>query len=557
MKKICFFIVFIFAFISCDNDYNSIGGELIGDENFIYDTEVISVNAYNSLTGEIQTNNTGSYQLGIYFDPFFGKTSSSLVFQVGLPTNEPKFGKDIEIETAHLYIPYFSSVKEKKENETIYELKNVYGTPEQKFSLSVYENGYFINSFDAENNFQTPAKYFSDSKTKLFENIKLGNNGMGQSVVNGVKLNDNPDVKQNTQFTFLPEEIVIYKTKLFNGILKFVDDEGKELTDQMSVSARKVKERLAPGIYLELNKNYIKNRILKADPSNLVNNNAFRQYFRGLYLKVEDFINGEGKLAKLDLNKAAIKINYESIADNETERKQRSLDLSIGNSTGNNVVNLNENVFSTNYANGLASSSAVTNGKPENLYLKGGVGSVAYLNIFPNTNQLDDLRSKKLFINDAKLFVYLDDTKISTTDTKQIIASRIFLFDAKNNRPLTDFNTDDSKAPDVKQNKFIFGGIYDPNDKVYIFRIGNHINNILNNKNQNFNENVILGLYVTEDINTNGIVEYKDPIDVNGNKLKFLTTSSVISPFGTVLHGPGSTNSSKKMRLEIYFSKPK
>ena len=48
-----------------------------------------------------------------------------------------------------------------------------------------------------------------------------------------------------------------------------------------------VAERFTPGIWLNLNKDFVKERILKAPSDKLVNTNVFKEYFRGLYFQVE------------------------------------------------------------------------------------------------------------------------------------------------------------------------------------------------------------------------------------------------------------------------------
>ena len=74
-----------------------------------------------------------------------------------------------------------------------------------------------------------------------------------------------------------------------------------QLADQNDVSVRVVKERLAPGIYLELNKEYFKKKkILQASSANLYNNNAFKEYFRGLYFQTEQISGVDPAMAMLN-----------------------------------------------------------------------------------------------------------------------------------------------------------------------------------------------------------------------------------------------------------------
>ena len=87
------------------------------------------------------------------------------------------------------------------------------------------------------------------------------------------------------------------------------------------------------------------------------------------------------------------------------------------------------------------------------------------------------------------------------------------------------------------------------------------IKNILKSDNEDNNKNVRLGLSVTENIrlNTNGVL--KNPITIGASdEVKLLPIASFMSPVGTILYGSnipsGDINEDKKLKLEIYFTKP-
>jgi hypothetical protein len=50
-----------------------------------------------------------------------------------------------------------------------------------------------------------------------------------------------------------------------------------------------------------------------------------------------------------------------------------------------------------------------------------------------------------------------------------------------------------------------------------------------------------------------------DPMSPAGASynVKFLPVASVINPLGTVLHGTNSADVDKRLKLEIYYTKPK
>ena len=257
------FLVFSMVFISCDQDFNTIGSDLVGDEHFDFSTHEAQLKAYSVKTNEVQTNNLPINPLGIYNNPYFGVTKANFVSQVSLFTTQPKFGTNVQIENVILYVPFFSTVETTNaDGSKVYALNSVYGAnKESKMKLSVYENGYYLNEYNPLDNFQTSQRYFSVGSAKgssiNFENLKRGNDGSGNSVQNGMRLNDSQNTAENDQFFFNKAEIIVYKTKLntTTGILEYVDANDVVLANQNDPSLRVVKERLAPGIYLSLNKN--------------------------------------------------------------------------------------------------------------------------------------------------------------------------------------------------------------------------------------------------------------------------------------------------------------
>jgi hypothetical protein len=59
------------------------------------------------------------------------------------------------------------------------------------------------------------------------------------------------------------------------------------------------------------------------------------------------------------------------------------------------------------------------------------------------------------------------------------IPHRIYLYDVTNKRPLYDYSTDGTSSSNTKNNKYIYGGIYDTVNKCYTIRLTNHIHNLV------------------------------------------------------------------------------
>ncbi len=615
------FLVFSMVFISCDQDYNTLGADLVGDEHFDMDSYNPQLKAYSVSTGEVQTNNLPINPLGFYNNPFFGQTKANFVTQAALAVVQPKFGTSVQVENVTLYVPYFCTAgTTDSDGETSYTLDSIYGAnPESKMKLSVYENGYFLSNLDPLSNFEDAQRYYSNSTSNSsvidFDNLKRGNDGSGNSVQNGTRLNDDNDYdddgtvdnKENDQFFFDKKEIVVYKTKFntVSGVLEYVDANDVVLANQNDVSLRIVKERLAPGIYLTLNKEYFKKKILEASSSDLFSNNDFRQYFKGLYFKMEQVVGQEGAMAMLNFNKAKLNVNYSSVSDGASAgatATSKTFVINIGTNSGGNNVSLQEFTPTNDYSTGLSNSANdFTNpsnplfGQNDKLYVKGGKGSVVYMDVFGDTDvldknlqpvtnpvtlqpgngipdELDQLRLKGWLINDAYLEFYVDKTKM-TGNLEEQEPERLYLFDATNQKALVDYSYDSSTSSNSKRNKLIYGGIVerdnvDPSNRKavkYKIRITQHINNLINSTNVNVNKNVRLGLCVTESIALTSNFYYKNPLDLNNTStisdddVEYFPVSSIMAQQGVVLHGTNPSapeNASKKLKLTIHFTKP-
>lgn len=543
-------ILFAFIFISCDKDFNTLGSDIVGDEHFNFEQyNAANLNAYIKSTGPIQTNNLPINALGIYNNPAFGTTKAHFVSQIEMVNSNPSLGYnhfiDAVNDSVYVYIPFYSTLESTStDGDRVYKIDSLYGDNEAKFNLKVYENGYYLRDFDPSDNNQKQ-KYFSDLKPTIdtYKNALILNNG---------------DVSENTEFFFNNNEIKIYKT---NGVGEYYNSSNVVTTNPDEYV---IKERKLPGIWLNLNKSIIKTKILDAVAlGKLYNNNTFKQYFKGLYFEAEELNADQGSLVKLDFSKAEILVQYHYyFEDNVTDPAlalKSSLKFQMGFSeTGNkksNSVNLLElSNINANYSNALLPSAT-----QEKLYLKGGVnGSVVYIDVF-NDTELQTLRDNKWLINEANLVFYIDETAMSNADYEP---QRIYLFDATNNKPLLDYYADVSNGITSKYNKFIHGGIIQKNTSgkgtKYKIRITDYINNVLNGTNPNNNGNSRLGLVVTESINivTNASLKNSIQFGAPSDETSLIPVSSVMNPLGTVLYGTQSTDPDKKLKLEIYYTKP-
>lgn len=568
--KIATLLFLFLSLLSCDKDFNTLESDVIGDNHFDLEKyEAENLIAYTKATGPVQANNLPLNALGIYNNPKFGVTKAHFVTQVELSTENPSFGYDPVIDSVYLYVPYFSTLESTETSgERIYDLDSIYGNPETgKFKLSVLENGYYLRDYDPSDNLQSAQKYYSDDKNLIdpFKGTEL--------------LNNSSNVDQNNEFYFSKKELYIYKT---DGAGLYLDSNGAVLSDQNDASLRVIKDRKTPGIWLDLKSSFFQQKIIDATATgNLFNNNIFKNYFRGLLFEVEEINPGQGALAILDFSKAELKILYKASVeptDEEPnpERTRREFLLKMGynssSSIRNNSINLLEYNYSSDYQTGINNSNDVLG--DEKLYIKGGNGSVAFIDLF-NATELqrlrDDIADNNWLINDARLTFFIEKDEMVAVN-KDEEPQRIYIFDATNNKALVDYFYDSSSSFNPKNNKVIFGGIIEretdePKKGIkYTVRLTEHIKSVLKaDTNGDFQDNIKIGVSVTESINLTASAAVKTPISANGFAVNSIPLASILNPLGTVLHGPLSTATytddngnvvPMKLKLEIFFTKP-
>ena len=327
-------------------------------------------------------------------------------------------------------------------------------------------------------------------------------------------------------------------------------------------------------MWLDLKNSFFQQKIIDATASgNLFNNNSFKNYFRGLLFEVEEINPGQGALAILDFSRAELKILYNASGHPTVEnpnpvRTRREFSLKMGyNSSStlrNNSINFIEHTNSSDYTSGLAAANEVTGS--ERLYIKGGNGSVAFIDLFDAT-ELQTLRNNVAnndwLVNDARLTFYVDKSQMLNVSDEP---ERIYIYDATNNIVLLDYTYDSSTSSDPKNNKVVFGGIIErevdePKKGIkYTVRITEHIKSVLKvDSDGEYMDNIKIGISVTESINLVSTAMLKTPFTANGLEIKSIPLASILNPLGTVLYGNVITDpldEDKKLKLNIYFTKP-
>ena len=595
------FIAIFFA--SCDKDFNELGTDIVGDDHFGFEVDTFStVKAYNQKLGPIASNNLPLSPLGFYHNPAFGDVQANYVTQIELSALNQKFNNtDTEdyvnlpvVDSVVLDIPYYKKFLDKdatNDSISLYRLDSIYGPKPglsdltTKFKLSVYQSNYFLRDLDPNLSLAEMQTFYTDENNTI-DNNKINvllNDAPLLNVPGGIK---NADGHENENFYFNKNE---------HKLTTFKDDGVAIYT------------RYPPSMRLHLKSSVFYDKIINASTGLLESQAAFKNYFRGIYFKVEN--GNPGNMAMLNFKAGKITMYYKEdkiTKDNATTpdvneyKLDRISKVFALNLNGNCVSLLHHSNENVNYLNAANSSQEASK-----IYLKGGEGSMSIVDLFgsidtkgyilnPSYNEnlpinlttnakyllvagangisdeIDDIKFNGWLINEANLTFYVD--KAAMSDPQTFEPNRIYLYDLTNKKPIIDYIVDlSTNGLYPKFNKSVFGGYLSDNKGLLVKQIRNDVTGVISAKGtkyklritnyvrnlvKNDSTNVRLGLSVTENINIVGLAKLRTP---NSN-VTSAPAMSVLSPLGTILYGsdiPVTDGKYKyRLKLEIYYTKP-
>ncbi|WP_136482060.1 DUF4270 domain-containing protein [Cognatitamlana onchidii] len=545
-------LILIFsAFFGCDKEFNAIDSDVLGPENFNFATRdsVWPVTAYNKKLDSLQVNNLRSILLGIYNDPAYGETKASIVTQITPTSFSPSFGVNPVMDSVIMSIPYFSTaISTDTDGFPIYRLDSLYGNSKSSIKLTIYENGYFLRDFDPSNPDDLTQNYYSNGNSAV--NSALN----GSSVINFDEHIVNIDMPILNIDAFIPDSTSV-KTSIGTG-------------------DNKVTTRSDPAFRYELDKDFWTKTIIdmEGDPV-LSNANNFRNYFRGLYFKVESNPSQEGNMILFNLLNSAANITLYYTQGEDASRSQSSYTL---NFSGNRF-----NTFINNY------KVALVNGDKDAgdaiLYLKGMQGSMAVVDLFKgmidcdgdgvaeedalkcfidtfrqidnNGNYIQDPLTNrfllKRLINEAHLVVFEDENIDNGGDENYHLFDRIYAYDLENNRPTIDYSIDQTEnSQDPFNSKVISLVPRNPENGKFKIRITEHLNNILIRDSTNTK----IGLVMSTNVN------YIDNSEIlnSEDEVTQVPSATILSPRGSVVYGSNdNVDKDKKLALKIFFTESK
>ena len=597
MKNFYFTLLISLVFISCNKDYKTVGLNLIDNNTFRTNLEEIPLSVKMRNIPTYVSNVVQTFQIGEYNDNIYGSSKVSFLSQVNFEDPNLVFGdyaqsnednpdgnisriqENETIKNVFLDIPFFTNIDDDDNDgviniydidstdpysdsdgdgvsdadesnlgqnpldedtdgdgildgedtesinpyagRTLYELDSLIGNPEATFKLKVSELDYFLRPYDPDSNFEKFQKYYS--------NNTLPENFSGYTLFDSeIKIDSN--------------ELVFYNE----------DDPETEEDDESEV----VKERLSPRIRVDLDHDFFQTKFLDIEGSQEISNlDNFKLYFKGIVLEAYDF--SDPLLMILNFNEAEIKVVYEYQKYNKQDTPDDTSDDTVDTEEADFLFKLNGiklNSFKHDaYPGYVYSAIADTITNPERVYLKGGQGIMAEIELFKDDNGVDvleEIRSKEWLVNEANISIYIDKEMLSSSGGI-IEPSRLYLYDLVNKAPIIDYFVDNSAGQKSYQNKVIHGGIIelddDKNGLMYKIRISEHIKNVVRKDSTN----VKLGLVVSSDINNTINIEVKD-----SEYMLFTPLSSAINPLGTVLIGPSPSaeNLDKRMKLNLFYT---
>ena len=532
-KKILLLAAVVFLY-SCDKDFNAIGDDIIGDNHFDLLKTDIDVIAYNQQVTPVATNNLAVNQLGIFTSPVFGTTTANFATQVTLADYNVVFGKNIVIDSVKLAVPYFIKSKTlKSDGLSTYVLDSISGSKAGKLNLGVYESGVLMDNITVDSGSGAIAsRLFYSDQNDFFDSSKKE------------QLNDPALPLESEEFFFDAKEVI-------------------ETTEDATTKV-KTNKLIAPQMVLRLKPGFFMTKIFNAPAGKLANANVFQDYFRGLYFKVGKSGSSLTNMNTIDFSKGTITIHYKedlvTTVDgvSTTTKTPKTFVINLKG----NTVNLLKDEKTTEYSTAI-SNPDMTNGD-EKLFLKGGQGAVAVVELKDFESKLEEIRANNWLINEANLVFYIDSEEMdkpeSSEDNETRLSEpyRVYVYDFTNNTPILDYaDGTSSLTGDPKTAKLVYDGLLKKENgrgAYYKVRITNHIRNIINGTKV---PNVKLGVSVTENINLSTSNMLNKEKMIPNTLIKQVPTASVMSPLGTVIYGVGAgVEEAKKLKLQIYYTKP-
>ena len=535
-------LVFLLLITSCEKDFVSFDSEVINSENAInFSTNSIeySLKNFSEKVNPVQTNNLPSFLLGSYNHPQFGNSISSFVGQIVPNEYNHDFGDNVVLDSVVLTMPYYSrGVETSEEGDITYEIDSVYG--DSPIKISVFRNNFFLRTFDPYGDFDSSQSYFSNASLSVEEAID----------------------------SYQLEGELLFEIEDFTPSAEQIN-----LTEIDTAGNTFVSQRLAPALRFKLdnpNDSFWENNFFENQNNPVLTNESnFKDFFRGLYIKIEN-VGQDGTMMLLNLASSNSKLTIHYTSDNTTigDSDTGSID-EVETNQHEYIMNFSGNLFNLFDNENLIDVSLIdqTNGN-ENIYLDGGEGVITKLDLFSGTaiNEVgeeigefehfknyfhDEISDQpKRIINEAFIEFFVNQNYNNEDEP-----DRIYIYNHDQNSALIDYFLDQSVSSttiNAKINHLVpltRDSLSDNRGVKYKVRITEHLNNLILRDSTNAK----LGLAVISDIAS---VQNYGILDEDASDNKSLASGIILSPKGTILHGNLSSDIEKRPKIKIYYTEP-
>ncbi len=591
-----FLVVFSF---SCNEEFNTIGIDLVSSSDFETKTEYFPVYSKIDSIADVQSDRQVYMHIGQFNFPAFGRSSANFTTQINIPPNSifGNFSQTRELEgdannnkvieenervkDVFLEIPFIVDQRdtdndgvldafdidpnnpnsdsdgdgvtdiEEQRNGTnpldtdsdgdgisdltdtdnasydsenkVYSVDSIYGNKSTQFNFKVTELTYFFSDLDPYDNFESIKPYYS--QRDYYEEGFIGK-----------VLADYPYQLDFNEIRYNYKE----------------DDPETESIDETKL----VETRLTPRLRIPLDNSFFQEKILDMEGSEALENaNNFHNHIKSINFRISN--PNEDIYMLLNMTGASIKIryNFDLVNDNGTqnvltddiiEEGERILELPIGGVKINHFKNhgIPENTLS-----------------PGKIYLKGGLGTRAVLNLFDkegSSDVIEKLRSKKnILINQANLIFHVDPLFVKNWTNESLIAERLYVYKTSDNLPLSDYFSDPtSSETDPTLNKILHGGKLEYKENKpfrYKINITEHVSELINLNDGTYGENTPLSLVVTSDV---AFIRSRKAVLKNGDVNVIIPEGTIYNPLGAVIlnENPPEELSDQKLILEIIYT---
>ncbi len=483
----------VLATISCDNDIESIGLNLVNNNTFETDSSSKEITTSTENINSVPANNIGQYLLGVYADAEFGKLKGSIVTQLLLPTSGTAyatgFGTNTVIDSVLVSIPYQSTADgTDSTGKPKFVLDSVFGDTSKEFKISIYELKTFLNTLDPND----------PSKSAVYQSDKVFQKGTEAFYSGNFKVNANDTVSYIKRYA--ADGVTVFKR------------------DTIKATGSK------PSIKLPLNEALIKQYFVdNASNAEFQSLDNFIRFFRGFYIEASEVGNESAHIISLSMADAKMTIYYSKTVDEGDDQ-----DLNGNGTKGEKAVrtgNKYDYLFSTALKSNIYERDYTVSKKSgsERLYVQGAAGSIATAEV-----DMSAYANKNWLITDASLTFFVDQNASSS-----IIPERLSIYNYTKKTFLIDGlygNTNGALVRDA-----------DGKPYKYVFKITDYISNLIKGTEALGVEKFGIKVY-------NGVSD--EPQSFSDTAIKNLSWT----PKGVVLYNHNLIHADKRATFKISYT---